>query len=377
MRIKLFLLVVFISQAMTSCRSGKSVKGSMEEATLDLSDIRIIYCTPTELGKCLPLELNNTEYGWQARYVGAPSKGLLTLKPNYEVDKDGNSNVVLREYLEDGSQNGKYILHRSSMYVDTFDGVSYVSPQGKDTIDFLTIIIKEEFAYTSTPDVKEDIRRIMEFQSDEGIYGNTEIRDLNISYLLHSNPEVLHKSVKAKDLKVHNSSDGKLRIYSFVGYTGGNGAGSSYDIGILQYDMGNGEIATLDYFTALLYFELVDFGETNFPFCTINSVRTANIGNNTYYLIEALFNDAQPMSLDDNGKYYKTDDTVLYAFTIRNGKLTPARIFGKDWLIEVVGSQETKALHYGYNDATKTVSVPVVEGDAHLFKGKYRQIIIQ
>ena len=376
MRIKLFLLAVFISLAMTSCRNEKAVKES-EVSISDLSDIQIIYCTPTEFGKCLPLELNNTEDGWLARYVGAPSKELLALKPINEVDKDGNSIVVLKEYLEDGSQNGKYILHESPMYVNTFDGVSYVSPQGKDTIDFLTIIIKEGFAYTSTPDVKEDIRKTMEFQSDEGIYGNTEIRDLNISYLLHSNPDVLHKSVKAKDLKVHNSSDGKLRIYSFVGYTGGNGAGSSYDIGILQYDMGNGEIATLDYFTALLYFELVDFGEANFPFCTINSIRTANIGKNTYYLIEALFNDACPMSLDNNGEYYKTDDTVLYAFTIRNGKLTPARIFGKDWLIEVVGSQKTKALHFGYDDATKIVSVPIVEGNAHLFNGKYKKIKLQ
>ena len=369
---KLSYLAALFCLITTSC--GEKI--SKEEVTPYLDDIRIIYCTPTEFGKCLPLELENTDEGWIARYVGAPSKERLTLDPVYEVDESGDSIVVLNEYLEDGNQNGKYILKDSPMYVNTYDGVLYISPQGKDTIEFLTTIIKEEMAIPSA-DVKEEIRQTMELKSEDWIYGSTELRDLNMSYLLHSNPDVLHQPIKAKDLNIHNSSDGKLRIYSFVGYTGGNGAGSSFDIGILQYDMGNGEIATLDYFTALLYFELIDFGETNFPFCTINSLHTAHIGKSTYYLIEASFSDSQPMSLNGSDEYFKTDDTVLYAFAIKNGKLTPARILDNKWMIEVVGSQETKVLHFGYNDATKTVSVPIVEGEGHLFNGQYKQIKIQ
>ena len=372
MRIKIFWLAIFGCLAMTSCRQVNP-----KESIPDMDDIRIIYCTPTEFGKCLPLELENTAAGWQARYVGAPTKGLLSLKPVYEVDEDGDSLFVLTEYLEDGSPNGKYILHNSPMYVNTFDGVSYISSQGKDTIDFYTTIIKDGTVFTSNSDVSEAIRKTMEYEGNDPIGCGSERRDLNMSYLIHSHPEVLHTSIKVEDLDIFTSSDSKLRIYTFVGYTGGNGVGSNYDVGILQYDMGNGEIATLDHFTTLLYAELVEFGEANFPYCTINNVRTANIGNDTYYLIEALFNDARPMSLDDNGEFYKTDDTVLYAFTIQKGKLAPAHILGKDWMIEVVGSQETQELHFGYDDSTKTLSTPVVEGDAHLFKGKYRHIQIQ
>ena len=373
MRIKLSYLVVLSCLILTSCWE-KQNKGY---AVADLDDIQIIYCTPSEFGKCLPLELANSEDGWKARYVGAPSKERLTLKPAYEVDKDGDSIVVLNEYLKDGTPNGKYILLNSPMYVNTYDGVKYISPQGKDTIEFFTTIIKEGMISVSNADAKEEIRQTMDFKGDDGYHGSTELRDLTLSHILHSNPEMLHQRVKAKDLNIHSSSDGKLRIYSFVGYTGGNGSGSSYDIGILQYDMGNGVIATLDYFTTLLYSELIEFGEANFPFCTINSLHTVNIGKNTYYLIEALFSDSHPMSLNDNDEYFKTDDTVLYAFSIQNGKLTPARILGNKWMIEVVGSQETKTLHYGYNDATKTVSVPIVEGKAHLFNGKYEQIQLQ
>ena len=217
----------------------------------------------------------------------------------------------------------------------------------------------------------------MEFEGNDPIGHGSERRDLNMVYLIHSNPGALHESIKVEDLSIHDSPDGKLRIYTFDGFTGGNGVGSHYDVGILQYETGNGEIAALDYFTTLLYMSLTDFGEANFPYCTINGVRNVVLGNNTYYLIEAMFNDPRPMPLNGNDEYAKTDDTVLFAFTIKNGKLTPAHILDKDWKIEVVGSQKTGKLHFDYDDAKKTVSVPVVEGDGHLFSGKYRQIKMQ
>jgi hypothetical protein len=342
----------------------------------DLEHIRIIYCTPTEFGRCLPLEIENAIDGWQAHYIGTPSKGSLKIEPHYEFNNDGDSIVVFLEYLEDGKANGKYILHKSNWFVNGYDGVSYISSQRNDTIDFYTKIIEDGTVFTANPDAKEAIRKTMEYEGNDPIGCGSERRDLNMAYLIHSNPDLIHERIKVEDLLTHDSPDGKLRIYTFTGYTGGNGAGSNYDIGILQYKTGNGEIAVLDYFTTLLYNSLTDFGETNFPYCTINSVRNVAIGGNNYYLIEALFNDSQPMSLNESDEFLKTDDTVLFAFTIKDGKLTPAHILEKDWKIEIIGSQETKELHFGFDKATNMVRVPIVEGDGHLFNGKYRELKI-
>lgn len=342
----------------------------------DLDHIRIIYCTPTEFGKCLPLEIENTIDGWQARYIGTPSNGSLKIEPYYEINNEGDSIVVFREYLEDGRANGKYILHKSTWLVNGYDGVSYISSPKNDTIDFYTNIIEDGTIFTANPDAKEAIRKTMEYEGNDPIGCGSERRDLNMAYLIHSNPSIIHERIKVEDLLIHDSPDGKLRIYTFNGYTGGNGAGSNYDIGILQYETRNGEIAVLDYFTTLLYNSLTDFGEANFPYCTINSVQNVAIGGDNYYLIEALFNDSQPMSLNGSDEFFKTDDTVLFAFTIKNVKLTPARILEKDWKIEIIGSQETKELHFSYDKRTNMVRVPVVEGDGHLFNGKYRELKI-
>jgi len=369
MRIKTFFTLALLCMTITSCTD--------EEVTPNLDYIHLIYCTPTEFGKCLPLEIENAVSGWHARYIGAPTKELLTLEPIYEVDEDGDTCVVFNEYLADGKLNGKYILHRSSMFVNEYDGVSYVNSSGKDTTDFYTNIIKEGTVFTANPNVSEAIRKTMEYEGNDPPGCGTERRDLNMSYLIHSNPGTLHMPIKVEDLYIHDSPDGKLRLYAFIGYTGGNGVGSNYDIGILQYETGNGDVGVLDDFTVLLYNSLVDFGEANFPYCEIQSIRNSKFNGKIYYLIEASFSDARPMMLEGSDEYVKSDDTVLYAFTINKGKLIPAPIFGNKWLIEVVGSQETTELHYGYNDATKTVSVPIVEGEGHIFKGKYRQIKIQ
>lgn len=369
MKTKQLFMIALLSAIFVSCKQENRIP--------DIDYIRIIYCTPTELGKCLPLEIDNSIEGWKARYIGAPSKGFLTLEPRYEVNNAGDSIIVFQEYIDDGKPNGKYILHRSSMYVDEYDEVSYINSSGKDTTDFYTNIIQDGTVFTFNSDIKESIRKTMEYEGNDPVGCGTMRRDLNMSYLIHSNPEALHKSFKVEGLEIKDSPDGKLRIYTFDGYTGGNGVGSSYDVGILQYEAGNGEVAVLDDFTTLLYTSLVDFAGANFAYCTINSIRTTKIGKKSYYLIEALFNDARPRSLDGSNEFLKEFDTVLYAFTIQKGKLTPARIFDNEWKIEVIGSQETPELHYGYDDVTKTVSVPIVEGIAHLFKGKHKKITLQ
>ena len=369
MKIKTLYYIALLSVILISCKR--------EDRIPDMDYIRIIYCTPKELGKCLPLELENSVEGWNARYIGAPTKKALTLEPCYEVNNAGDSIIVFQEYINESKPNGKYILHKSQHFANEFNGVSYISPDGKDTVDFYTNIIADGTVFTANPDVKESFRKTMEYEGNDPIGHGSERRDLNMVYLIHSHPEVLHKPIKVEDLAIHDSPDGKLRIYTFTGYTGGNGAGSNYDVGILQYETDNGEIATLDYFTTLLYTSLTDFGETNFPYCTINGIRNVVLGNKTYYLIEALFIDSQPMPLNGSDEYVKTDDTVLFAFTIKNGKLTPANILDKDWKIEIVGSQRTVELRYDYDDAKKTVSVPIIEGDGHLFNGKYKQITIQ
>ncbi len=369
MRTKILLSLLFLCMSITSCKK--------EEVIPNLDDIRIIYCTPSELGNGLPLEIENTESGWQVRHVGASSKEPLALEPVYEINEDGDSIVVLHEHLSNGKLNGKYILHRSSMFENEYDGVSYIHFSDKDTTDYYSIIIEESTALRDNSDMKETIRKMMEFEGNESIGDNTKQRDMNLVYFIHSNPEVMHEPLKNEDLSIHDSSDGKLRIYSFTCYTGGNGVGSSFDNGIIQYETGNGEIAVLDYLPTLLFSSLTDFGESNFVSCTINNLKSVVTRGNTYYLLEALFSDSRPMSLNGSEDYSKTHDTVLFAFTIKDNKLTPAHILGQEWKIEIVGSQDTGELHFGFDEVTNIVSVPIVEGEGHLFNGEYRKITIR
>ena len=370
MRTKTFFTTAFLFMIMTSC--------TQEKAISELDQIKIIYCTPSEFGKCLPLEIRNTGSGWQAHYVGSPSNESLILKPVYEVNEDGDSIVVMNEYLAGDKQNGKYILHRSSFFSNEYDGVSYINPSGKDTTYFYTNIIKNAVLFTDTNNVAKAILKTMEYDyGGDTIWCGSERRDLNMSYIIHSYPETLQMPIEVENLNTYDSPNGKLRIYTFIGHTGGNGLGSSYDIGILQYETGEGENAVLDFFTNLLYFSLEEFEEANFPFCTIRDVHNVNIGEGTYYLIEALFSDARPVPLNDSDDYFKANDTVLFAFTIKNGKLIPAYILEKEWKVEIAGTNKNPELHFDYDDTTKTVKVPVVEGEAHLFKGEYRQIVLQ
>ena len=72
----------------------------VEERKPDLSFVDVIYCTPDNPAKCLPLEITNTSEGLRARYIGASSDQELTLRPRYEVDEAGDSTIVLDEYLD-------------------------------------------------------------------------------------------------------------------------------------------------------------------------------------------------------------------------------------------------------------------------------------
>ena len=78
--------MALLSAVLVSCKQ--------EDKIPDLDYIRTIYCTPKEFGKCLPLEMNNSNEGWKAQYIGAPTKGLLALEPCYEVNNTGDSIIV-------------------------------------------------------------------------------------------------------------------------------------------------------------------------------------------------------------------------------------------------------------------------------------------
>lgn len=348
----------------------------VEERKPDLSFVDVIYCTPDNPAKCLPLEITNTSEGLRARYIGASSDQELTLRPRYEVDEAGDSTIVLDEYL-DGKSNGKYIFVEdpTDIYYRVYQDVQYVSADTKDTITFGANIIGKEDIFIEYRDFPRSVRKIQEHGINDPVGCGSARRDLNILLLLHSNPLSFTESYEGiEDMSAFMSEDGIFRVYFVDCYSGGNGMSASYRMIPAQYKIDSG-IITLSDISGLLYNRLVEFHGANFPKESDINVIQATLNGKAYYMIEVAYFDPQPAPfIYGNEDYYKTNALVLFAFSIENKKLTPAKILGGKSIIELVNMDGDENIHFKFDDKTKELQVPIVNPKDHTFTGKYNTI---
>lgn len=372
MHIKLFCLLALTSVFFTSCKEEK------QEKEPDLSFIEIIYCTPDEPSKCLPLEITNTSDGLKARYIGASSDQALTLKPRYEVDESGDSIVVLDEYLE-GEKNGKYVLEKypTDIYSEVYRDLQYISADAKDTIPFCANIIGKEDIFIDYRDFSGSIRKIQKHDDNDPAGCGSARRDLNILHLLHSNPLTFTESYEGVEgIWTSTSEDGIFRAYRIYCWSGGNGFSATYCMSPIQYKTDSG-IITLSDISGLLYNRLVEFDGANFPKESDINVIQATLRGKTYYMIEVAYFDPQPVRFIENrDNLFKTNDLALFAFSIENNKLTPAKILGGKSIIEVVTMDGDESIHFKYDDKTKELQVPTVNPKDYTFTSKYKTIKI-
>ena len=363
MRINLLFILAFFTTVISSCK---------HEQVPDLSFVEVIYCTPDNPANCLPLEITNTSEGLRAKYIGASSDQVLTLKPHYEVDKTGDSTIVLDEYL-DGENNDKYIFkdNQTDIYDKVYRAIKYIN--GKDTISFCGSMISKGDVFIDIRDFSGSINKIINHDDNDPDGHGSERRDLNLLHLLHSNPMTFTESFEGiEDISAITSKDGMFRAYFVNCWSGGNGASASYRMIPIQYKTDYG-ILTLNDISRMLYNQLKEFNGANFPIETSLDILQATLKGKTYYMIEVAYYDPQPAPFvygrDD---YYKTNALTLFAYSIENKKLTPAKIFGGKSMIELVNMDGDENIHFKYDDKTKELQVPIVNPKNHAFTGKHK-----
>lgn len=365
MKIKLLIFLVFLGITLESCK---------EEKIPNLNHIKVIYCTPSNLTECLPLEIHNTPNGWEAKYVGSKSKTKIQLKPRFSLNEHKDSIITFEEYLE-GKLNGSYYLSRGTELFPQFREVYYKNVHNNDTIAFYACIIGEADIFIENKDVRNAFSAIKHHKDDDPLGCGSERRDLNLIYLLHSNPQTYNYEFHTdEEFETVTSSDGKIRLYKYYCWTGGNGIGSSFINLTAQYKTKD-RIVTLDDFSPILLSRMKDFDGANYPNCVRLKIIQATLNGKIHYLIETLFSDPIPMPFEEgNYESEKTEDLVLFAFIIENGKLLPSNILAGKSMIELVNSGSGETDGFRYNDRTKILSIPILDQKGHRFTGNYHNI---
>lgn len=360
-----FLFFPLISLCFSSCNKEKEP---------DLSNIEIIYCTPDEPSKCLPLEIRNSTNGWQAKYIGSHSAESIRLQPRYSIDKSGDTLIIFDEYLE-GKIHGYYSFGKINRKDNGFHNeMSYYRNSGKKFMTFSATIVCKNDLFIGKEDIPEAIKTISSYYEFSDLDYSISQRDLNVIHLIHSNPNTLTYPFDKDGLFETSTSPNRLlRTYRYHS-GGGNHFTANYDVSILQYKTED-TIMVLDNFSWLLFKRLrKDSSDAMWPICFELKVNQATFDCQTYYLIEAAF-----VAYSED-KYLTTtseESIALFAFSIENGKLTPANIFAGKSIIQLNDLSIFNDVHFNYNDRTKELQVPIFGKNDNKFTGKKQIIKIQ
>ena len=361
MRIILLFILAFFTTVISSCKH--------EEAP-DLSFVETIYCTPQDPSTCLPLEIVNTKDGWQAIYIGTPSKDIISLKPQYYNLTDNDTTIVFEEYLN-GKLNGSYIFPNITERdeSDLFPYILYESEDGEKSVRFDGIVVRKNDLVIDNRDITNSMNCILNSKDVfKGKYG-PERRDINFEYLIHSNPlTLIEPYINTDDFQVSTSPDGKFRIYLLRSWIGEETLSKPFYFIPVQY-MTNLGVITLSDISSCMYDQLRYFKEAASPKMNNIVVLQASLHGRTFYLVEALYQDLTPMSFSKDFKIYTL---ALYAFSIEKGKLVPSKILEGKTVIEVGFEYENSIIHFKYDDKTKELQVPIVDSTGDSFTGKYR-----
>lgn len=369
MHLKLPYIIACLCIFASSCDSDK-------EPNLDF--VQVIFCTPTDPSRCLPMEISNTTNGWIANYIGSNAKDNIQLRPHYCLNEFGDSTITFDEYIGD-EVNGSYSFGEISQeeFPDSYHEVLYRNAIGKETATFFASVISKDDIFINNKDIKDSYFKIKNHRDNAPIGCGSQRRDLNLIYLLHTNPQTFVYNFQNDDeFETISSKDGFLRIYRYYSWTGGNGFGSSSNEIIVQYKTKQG-IVTLDDFSSILYLRMKDFKGANFPNCNRINIIQASLNGKKHYLIEAVYSDPCPRPfVEGNEDIFKTDNLVLFAYTIEKGKLTPSNILDGNSMIELVNFGCDEGDHFTYNDNNKILCIPLLDKRSYTFTGKVREIRI-
>lgn len=373
MHIKQIYFLAIVCAIITSCKSlNKS------ESKPDLSDITQIYCSPIEFGASMPFVIcdNVVTYGRPYEKDGIP------LETRFDVDEEGDSLIVFDEYINE-KRAGSYQFHKEALTNSyrCWDECYYIDAKEKKRTSFFAFIIRksELFIPPYPHDVEPAFGLIENYQISNNLY-NADRGVLNLSYLLHNNPQetLNYKIPKKKDgpLYVTTSPDGKLRTY-LTYYLTGNGHGALQYYTALQYK-GTNEVFVIDDFHNMFLEKMKEFDGANYPMCDEDiPIYQTSIGGKTYYLVEMFFGDESPMSFDGKDlSVLKTEACAIFAFHIEKGKLVPSNILDGNYMIELVANECSAPLRFKFDNMTKELRIPIIDKTTHNFNGKYKTIII-
>jgi len=366
-----YYLILTLCLVLAACNSSHKQTRSVKKAE---QPSQIIYCTPQVIGTCLPLEIVCDDGEWTVRYVGVADKEL-SLAPK-SINEEGHGGFALQEYVNE-KPNGTYVMRHGINDPEGFftlnDECCYLNAKGEEMAVFGTVAIKEDDIIINPFNIGNSMKIITAYE-ESYVHQNPERCVQNLAYLMHANPKTLqHDFSRDSMLYVSTSADGKLRTYLFDYYLGGNGAASHNEFGMIQYQAGN-EVAVLDDMTDHFYLQLQEFGNANFAHACSLRVMQAGFQGRTYYLIEAIFSDSQPMPFQEDSEYCKVADCALFAFTLERGKLTPTPILGGKPMLEVVSSNWSEDLHYKYDAGTQEILMPKADPKTHAFEGEFTRI---
>ena len=370
MRIKLFYIWAFACIVLSSCKEK-------EVPVTELNNVSVIYCSPLRFDESLPLSIVKYGNNWEAVYGNPNEKDGIPLKLRYgKTDSKYSKSFVFDEYAN-GKLSGSYQVPKDYQWDDDDDiwECMYIDAEGKKKTKYITTTIHEGDIFINPWNVEYAFKLISDFH--EG--GDTSFPDrgaLNLSYLLHNNPEGAldyNNFPKDEDASLHvtTSKDGKVRTY-ITYYITGNGHGAFQTYAAIQYK-GEKEVFVLDYFDSLCYGYLKEFDGANFADCRLDiPIYEAHLGGKTFYLIEIAFHDEVPVEFENTDHIFKSDACALFAFSIEKGKLMPAKIMDGKSMIEIVAEESATPLQFKYDDKSKELSIPIIKD--YSFEGAYRKI---
>lgn len=199
------------------------------------------------------------------------------------------------------------------------------------------------------------------------------LADKNLALLLHS----IWKYNERVDLSpikdywdIEKSEDGMITSILGDYYGGGNGFGSYWQREILQYwaDKKNHVIEDFD-----RWIWEDESNECNFPYVYDRKIIPWKLGNETIYLFQYYYYDEMPRVFDGTDSFLKEHMSVLGAFKIINGSLTPAKIFKtKNDLLSSITVFSENGYALFKNDVKKGfLGIPLIESNDYQHHGKY------
>lgn len=365
----LAIAVVFLS----SCGQGKSDRNVIVNSCgISLLDEKYaFFCTPTNPHLCKPLVIINTSNGWVARYGADTSTDSLLLQPVRGLDDDGDSMFYLAEYYE-GRLNGTYRFDKDYWDMDGICNRMYYTPEGSDkSVEFMTYSVST-YVVRNNPFLLGD--SAFEVQGYELYCEHAGDKARRLLYEIYiDSRNTLRKGLNYDDVYTSMSSDGKMRYYNLYYQLCGNGHGNLIDFSAMQYS-DKGSVYYISNFNNVLFDMLEEEGSftPNFAHGDTSAIYVANINGKTYYLVETRWWDEMPMPIE--GEFMQNEVVSLTAFRISGGKMEPVNLFNGAPIMVRVADKVTRGMHFRYDDATKTLSIPLINPDDYSFRGEYETL---